>query len=95
MPCHVRKKRVNIKEVLHAKRVVTEEHIKQLQKDGCEGVHYTVMMSDIPFLVLTWLCDIRWPGHMDDGWRIFKFCYRTANLSFLKKECLWHTVNCE
>ena len=41
-----------IKETLHEKRKATEGHIKQLQQDGKQGVRYTAMMPDIPFLVL-------------------------------------------
>lgn len=40
----------NAKEILHAKRVVTEKHIKQLQKEGREGIRYTAMIPDVPFL---------------------------------------------
>lgn len=58
---------MNIKEVLHAKRAVTEEHIKQLQKEGREGIRYTAMMPDIPFLVLALLCDIGWLIHLIAG----------------------------
>lgn len=50
----------NIKEILHAKRAVTEEHIRQLQKEGKQGIRYTAMMPDIPFLVLGLLCDVGW-----------------------------------
>lgn len=41
-----------IKEVLHEKRKTTEDHIRQLQWDGKQGVRYTAMMPDMPFLVL-------------------------------------------
>ncbi|MCM1050158.1 MAG: hypothetical protein NC433_17230 [Clostridiales bacterium] len=49
-----------IKETLHAKRAVTEEHIKQLEREGKEGVRYTAMMPDIPFLILGLICDVGW-----------------------------------
>lgn len=35
---------MNIRETLHARRAVTEEHIKELQRDGQEGIRYTAMM---------------------------------------------------
>lgn len=40
-----------IKEILHEKRKITENHIKQLQQEGKQDVRYTAMMPDIPFLV--------------------------------------------
>lgn len=62
----------NIKEILHTKRAVTEEHIKQLQREGKEGIRYTAMMPDIPFLVLGLICDIGWLVHLAAG--ILYFC---------------------
>ena len=41
-----------IKEVLHEKRKATEDHIKELQRKGKQGVRYTAMLPDIPFLAL-------------------------------------------
>ena len=41
-----------IKKVLHEKRKTTEAHIQQLQQAGKQGVRYTAMMPDIPFLML-------------------------------------------
>ena len=35
-----------IKEVLHEKRKTTEDHIKQLQHEGKQGIRYTAMMPD-------------------------------------------------
>lgn len=61
-----------IKEILHTKRNVTEEHIKQLQREGREGVRYTVTMPDIPFFVLALICDIGWMIHLIAG--IIYFC---------------------
>lgn len=58
---------MNIREILHAKRAVTEEHIKILQKEGREGIRYTATMPDIPFLVLGLLCDIGWILHLISG----------------------------
>ncbi|MCM1264412.1 MAG: hypothetical protein NC313_17005 [Butyrivibrio sp.] len=49
-----------IKETLHAKRLVTEEHIRELEREGKEGVRYTAMMPDIPFLILGLICDVGW-----------------------------------
>lgn len=57
----------NIKEILHSKRTVTEEHIKQLQQEGRQGIRYTAMMPDIPFLVLGLLCDVGWLIHLIAG----------------------------
>lgn len=51
---------MNIKKTLHEKRKATEEHIKELKKGGHEGVRYTIIMPDIPFLFLALLCDIGW-----------------------------------
>lgn len=62
----------NIKEILHEKRRVTEEHIRQLQREGKQGVRYTAMMPDIPFLVFGLLSDIGWIIHLTAG--IVYFC---------------------
>lgn len=56
-----------IKEILHEKREITEKHIKQLQKDGKQGVRYTAMMPDIPFLILGLLSDVGWILHLIAG----------------------------
>lgn len=56
-----------IKDILHEKRAATEDHIKQLQQDGRQGVRYTAMMPDIPFLVLGLLSDIGWIMHLTAG----------------------------
>lgn len=56
-----------IKDTLHEKRKTTEEHIKQLQREGREGIRYTAMMPDIPFLVLGLLSDIGWIIHLTAG----------------------------
>lgn len=56
-----------IKAMLHEKRKATEEHIKQLQRAGKEGVRYTAMMPDLPFLVLGLLSDIGWMIHLIAG----------------------------
>ena len=61
-----------IKEVLHEKRKTTEDHIKQLQQDGTQGVRYTAMMPDISFLVLGLISDVGWIIHLLAG--IFYFC---------------------
>ena len=62
---------MNIKEVLHAKRMKTEEHIRSLEKEGKAGKRYTAVMPDVPFLVLGTLCDIGW---------IIQLIYGTAYL---------------
>lgn len=61
----------SIKEILHTKRTVTEEHIKQLQQEGKQGIRYTNMMPDIPFLVLGLLCDVGWLIHLIAGFFYF------------------------
>ena len=61
-----------IKETLHEKRKTTEDHIKQLQQEGKEGVRYTAMMPDVPFLVFGLFSDIGWLIHLIAG--ILYFC---------------------
>ena len=61
-----------IKETLHEKRKTTEDHIRQLQQEGREGVRYTAMIPDIPFMVLGLLSDIGWLIHLIAG--IIYFC---------------------
>ena len=56
-----------IKDILHEKRAATEDHIKQLQQDGKQGVRCTAMMPNIPFLVLGLLNDIGWIIHLTAG----------------------------
>lgn len=56
-----------IKDILHEKRAATEDHIRQLQQEGQQGVRYTAMMPDIPFLVLGLLSDIGWIMHLTAG----------------------------
>ena len=61
-----------IKETLHEKRKTTEYHIKQLQHEGKQGIRYTAMMPDIPFLILGLMSDIGWLTHLIAG--IIYFC---------------------
>lgn len=61
-----------IKEILHKKRKTTEKHIQQLQQEGKQGVRYTAMMPDIPFLVFGLVNDIGWILHLIAG--ILFFC---------------------
>ena len=56
-----------IKEILHKKREATEYHIKQLQHEGKQGIRYTAMMPDIPFLILGLISDIGWLTHLIAG----------------------------
>ena len=56
-----------IKETLHEKRKTTEDHIKQLQREGTQGIRYIAMMPDIPFLVLGLLSDVGWMIHLIAG----------------------------
>lgn len=62
-----RKTMSTIKEALHKKRKATEDHIKNLQRQGKQGVRYTAMMPDIPFLVLGLISDIGWIIHLMAG----------------------------
>lgn len=61
-----------IKETLHEKRKTTEYHIKQLQHEGKQGIRYTAMMPDIPFLILGLISDVGWLTHLIAG--IIYFC---------------------
>lgn len=61
-----------IKEVLHEKRKATEDHIKDLQRQGKQGICYTAMMPDIPFLILGLISDVGWLTHLIAG--IIYFC---------------------
>ena len=61
-----------IQDILHEKRKTTEDHIRQLQQEGKQGVRYTAMMPDIPFLVLGLLSDIGWIIHLVAG--VLYFC---------------------
>ena len=51
---------MNIKEILHERRLKTENHIRELEKAGTAGERYTATMPDVPFLVLALVCDIGW-----------------------------------
>ena len=61
-----------IKKVLHEKRKATEDHIKDLQRQGKQGIRYTAMMPDIPFLILGLISDVGWLTHLIAG--IIYFC---------------------
>ena len=61
-----------IKEVLHEKRKATEDHIKDLQRQGKQGIRYTAMMPDIPFLILGLISDVGWLTHLIAG--VIYFC---------------------
>lgn len=67
---------------LHEKREATEKHIRQLQREGKQGVRYTAMMPDVPFLVLGLLSDIGWLLHL------------TAGVLFLCRNGLHHVLDC-
>lgn len=56
-----------IKDVLYEKRKTTEDHIRNLQQQGKQGIRYTAMMPDIPFLVLGLISDIGWIMHLIAG----------------------------
>lgn len=61
-----------IKEILHEKRKTTEKHICQLEQEGKQGVRYTAMMPDIPFLISGLISDVGWIIHLIAG--IIYFC---------------------
>lgn len=54
----------NIKDIIHSKREATEDHIRQLEKDGAQTVRYTATMPDIKFFILGMLCDAGWIIHL-------------------------------
>ena len=56
-----------LKELLHKKRGATETHINELESAGKQGVRYTAMMPDIPFLIVGTLCDFGWLIHLVAG----------------------------
>ena len=77
-----------IKEALHEKRKLTEDHIRQLEREGKQGVRYTAMMPDVPFLVLGLLSDVGWLTHLVAG--AVYFCrngihHRAAEKSQLRR----------
>ena len=61
-----------IKDALHEKRKTTDDHIRQLQQAGKQGVRYTAMMPDIPFLVLGLISDVGWIIHLIAGILYFR-----------------------
>ena len=61
-----------LKDILHEKRQTTEDHIRQLQQEGREGIRYTAMMPDIPFMVLGLFSDVGWIMHLAAA--ILYFC---------------------
>lgn len=56
-----------IKDALHKKREITEKHIKELEQKEKQGIRYTAMMPDVPFLILGLLSDIGWILHLIVG----------------------------
>lgn len=75
-----------IKKVLHEKRKATEDHIRELQRQGKQGVRYTAMMPDIPFLILGLISDIGWIIHLIAGVIYFRrngFCHVPDYAAFL------------
>jgi len=61
-----------LRAALHAKRSVTDEHIRQLEKEGRAGIRYTAMIPDVPWLVLGLLSDVGWLMHLIAGIIYFK-----------------------
>ena len=62
----------DLRAALHAKRSVTDEHIRQLEKEDRAGVRYTAMIPDVPWLVLGLLSDVGWLIHLIAGIIYFK-----------------------
>ena len=58
---------MNVRDLLHAKRMKTEEHIRELERQSKAGSRYTATLPDIPFLVLGLLCDVGWIVHLVTG----------------------------
>ena len=80
-----------IKETLHEKRKATEDHIRELQRQGKQGVRYTAMMPDIPFLILGLISDIGWIIHLIAGVIYFRrngFCHVPDYAAFLALVCV-------
>ena len=78
-----------IKEILHKKREATEKHIKQLQQEGKQGIRYTAMIPDIPFLILGLLSDIGWAIHLIAGIMYFnKWHYIWCNEVSTPMRCI-------
>lgn len=67
-----------IRTMLHAKRSITEEHIRKLEQAGRAGERYTATMPDVPFLVLGLICDA--------GWLIQVI----AGIIYLTRHALWN-----
>ncbi len=61
-----------IKEVLHKKGKQRKPISNSSRLEGKQGIRYTVMIPDIPFLVLGLLSDIGWILHLIAG--ILYFC---------------------
>lgn len=49
-----------IKDILREKRKNTEKHIKEIQQEGKNPNRYTIMMPNIPFMILGLLSDVGW-----------------------------------
>ncbi|MBR1584958.1 MAG: hypothetical protein IJ662_05410 [Clostridia bacterium] len=60
---------MRIHEALARRRGKTDEHIRQLERQGRAGRRYTAMLPNIPFLILGLLCDAGWILHLVAGWR--------------------------
>lgn len=61
-----------IRETLRKKRVATEEHIRQLEREGKAGVRYTAMIPDMVFLTFGLLCDVGWVMHYIASYLYFR-----------------------
>lgn len=81
-----------IKKVLHEKRKTTEAHIQQLQQAGKQGVRYTAMMPDIPFLMLGLISDIGWMIHLIAG--VIYFCRNGFAMCWTMRRYLRWRVSC-
>ncbi len=69
---------MNVRDLLHAKRMKTEKHIRELERKGKAGSRYTATLPDLPFLILGLLCDAGWIVHLAAGG-----CYLFRRFSLL------------
>ncbi|MCM1334239.1 MAG: hypothetical protein NC084_06585 [Bacteroides sp.] len=49
-----------LKEIFRKKRAETNEHIRQLEREGRAGVRYTITLANIPFFILAVISDVGW-----------------------------------
>lgn len=73
-----------LKMKLHKKRVITENKIRQLEKEGKAGERYTATISDIDFLTVGLLCDVGWMIHIILEIKyLLKYEFHTENIPMM------------